>query len=140
MRSRFFPKGNLIHLIVFLPIIPILYPNSFHQLHPTIKRNMAYNQNYTAKCKRCFAFLTQKSSPAKDKLKASLRSHIYCKLNSKRWFECCSYITRNILSKTNFIKTTWNFQRSSMMAYRSHLKFSFLVIKPCTIVWTFFHK
>ena len=34
-----------------------LYPYFTHPLHAIINRNIAYTQNYIAKCKKCFAIL-----------------------------------------------------------------------------------
>ena len=48
-------------LIIFFPITFTGYLHFIHPLHTTIKRNIAYTQNYIAKCKRCLAFLTHKN-------------------------------------------------------------------------------
>ena len=53
--KQFFSQGKFYSSTYFSP----LYPYFIHPLH-TIKRNIAYTQNYIAKCKRCFAFLTEK--------------------------------------------------------------------------------
>ena len=34
-----------------------LYPYFIHPLHGFISRNIAYTQNYIAKCEKCFAIL-----------------------------------------------------------------------------------
>ena len=53
-------------------ILVILYPYFIHPLHTFIKRNIAYIQNYTTKCKKCFVILKNISNC--DRVKALLQS------------------------------------------------------------------
>ena len=50
--KEFFPKETLIRFTLYLYFIC--------PLHTIIKRNDGYNQNYTTKCKKCFAILKKK--------------------------------------------------------------------------------
>ena len=74
MRSSFFAKENLIHPHIFT-VIFTLYP-----FYSIIEQNIAYTQNFIAKCKRYFTFLTQKFWPKAGQNPHYTR-HIYCEVN-----------------------------------------------------------
>ena len=63
--KEFFPKETLIRFTLYLYFIC--------PLHTIIKRNDGYNQNYTTKCKKCFAIL-KKTIFACGRVKTLLRS------------------------------------------------------------------